>query len=230
MAEGAGGDGRRQRWQAHREARRAEMVQAAIRAIRRCGAGVGMEDIAAEAGVTKPVLYRYFADRTDLYVAVGGWAAQDLLAKLAPRLEGVHELRHDVAAMINEYLLAIETEPELYRFVTSSALADRRVENDLVNDYRKLIAAGITRVIGERMRAFGIDSGAAEPWGHGLVGMVQAAGDWWLDRRTMSRESLTEYLTDLIWAGFLGKIKASSAQPGGAVLRLARNEEKAGDG
>src|SRR5437763_7604163 len=70
-AAAARGDARRERWRAHREARREEFVEATIRAVARHGPEVGMDEIAAEAGVTKPVLYRHFTDKADLYLAVG---------------------------------------------------------------------------------------------------------------------------------------------------------------
>ena len=65
-----GRDGRDARWEGHREARRSELVDATIRAIRRHGPGVGMDDIAAEAGTSKTVVYRHFDDRAGLYRAV----------------------------------------------------------------------------------------------------------------------------------------------------------------
>jgi hypothetical protein len=42
--------------------------------------------------------------------------------------------------------------------------------------------------------------------------MVQSAGDWWLERRTMSRTALTDYLTTIIWGGISGVI-AMADQP-----------------
>ena len=58
-------DGRTTRWDAHRDQRRAELVLAAVRAIDQHGPDAGIADIAAEAGVSRPVLYRYFADKDD---------------------------------------------------------------------------------------------------------------------------------------------------------------------
>ena len=63
-------DGRSVRWIRHREERRGSLVDSTIRAIRRHGAGVGMDDIAAEAGTSKTVIYRHFEDRAGLYRAV----------------------------------------------------------------------------------------------------------------------------------------------------------------
>src|SRR5262245_32752527 len=53
-------DGRDSRWEQHREERREALVDATIRAIRKHGATVGMDDIALEAGTSKTVVYRHF--------------------------------------------------------------------------------------------------------------------------------------------------------------------------
>jgi hypothetical protein len=53
-----------------------------------------------------------------------------------------------------------------------------------------------------------LDSGAAEPWAHGIVGMVQNVSEWWLERRTMSRDAVVEYLTQIIWAAIDGFTRA----------------------
>ena len=67
-------DRRDSRWDEHRRTRREQLVQATLAAVGKHGAGVGMEEIAAEAGTSKTVVYRHFADRTELHAAVcAGW-------------------------------------------------------------------------------------------------------------------------------------------------------------
>ncbi len=207
-----GTDARRERWRGHREARRAELVDAAVRAIRAHGPGVGMGDIAAEAGVTKPVLYRMFTNKADLYVAVGQRMAADFLARLAPALADLEqtESRQRVAAVVDVYLAAVEDDPQLYRFVVQQQGLDRRPDRDLVSDYVALVGNTLARIIGDRARAHGLDAGPAEPWGHGLVGMVQATADWWMTHgQPISRSALTDYLTQLIWLGLAGTLSAA---------------------
>src|SRR6478609_6793984 len=75
-------DGRRSRWTAHRAARREELIDAAIRSIRAHGAEVGMDRIAADAHTSKPVVYRYFADKTDLHRAVTQRVVGTIIAAL----------------------------------------------------------------------------------------------------------------------------------------------------
>ncbi len=197
-------DGRRVRWQAHREARRKALIDAAIRAVRRHGAGAGMDQIAAEANTSKPVVYRYFTDKADLYLAVGQRVAQGLVDRITAAVDGQPDGRAMVAAGVDAYLRVIEEEPELYRFVVQHTLLDRPVENDPVADYSSMLGTYISRRLGDLMRQVGYDSGAAEPWGFGVVGLVRAAGEWWMDRQSMSRQALGDYLTSLIWTGLAG--------------------------
>ena len=67
------------------------------------------------------------------------------------------------------------------------------------------ISGRVALVIGEQLRAAGRDSGGAEPIAHGVVAFVYAAGDWWIDRRTMPRPQLVTYLTEFLWDGFNGQ-------------------------
>ena len=197
-------DGRTRRWEGYRDARRAELVDAAIRAIRRHGAAVGMEDIAAEAGTSKAGIYRHFADKEDLSVAVGTRIAADLVADIAAALASEDHPRRILAAAIDAYLLVIESDPEPYRFIVYRPLLDRRDSPDPMADYTALVADHAGRLIGDALQHAGLDEAPAELWGHALVGYVRAAGEWWLDHPKVSRPVLTEYLTTLLWNGFRG--------------------------
>lgn len=202
------GDARRDRWQGHRAARRAEFVEATVRAVGKHGADVGMDDIAAEAGVSKPVLYRHFADKSDLYLAVGEWGTNLLMERMGPALDQGGSPNERIRRIIDTYLRVIEEYPNLYRFVVRGAFADRAVPSDPVAAEKTQIANTLSRLLGEYTRSLGLDSGGVEPWSHGLVGMVQASGDWWLERQSMSREDLTEYLSRIVWYAIDGVLRS----------------------
>ena len=85
---GADVDGRSARWEGHRQARRAELVTAAITAIEERGAGAGMDEIASVAGTSKTVFYRHFHDRAGLYRAVAERVDRIVLGKLRRTLSG----------------------------------------------------------------------------------------------------------------------------------------------
>ena len=191
-----GTDGRRQRWAAHRAARRAELLGAVVAAVRERGPGVDMDDVTAVSGVAKPVFYRYFADKADLYAAVGREVAEWIVAEVVQAVDGQTHPRDIVAAGIDAFLRGVERDPHLYRFVLQ-----RPANAAAVSDYSSVIGKHVARVTGDLLRAAGRDSGVAEPWGFAMVGAVRTAAERWLDEPTMSREALTSSLTDLLWAG-----------------------------
>ncbi|SEQ02353.1 MULTISPECIES: TetR/AcrR family transcriptional regulator [Lentzea] len=207
-----GPDARRERWKGHREQRRAEFVEATIAAVARKGPDVGMDDVAAEAGVSKPVLYRHFTDKSDLYLAVGQKATELLMDRMGPALVADGPIRGRIAGIVDAYLSVIEENPNLYKFVVKGSFVDRPVEKDLVAEDKNLIATTLARILGDYLRSFDMDSGGAEPWAHALVGMVQNAGDWWLDRQTMSRANLSDYLATLIWHAIDGLLRSAGIQ------------------
>jgi AcrR family transcriptional regulator len=206
-------DGRKGRWAGHREQRRAELTTAAIAAIRQFGPEVGMDRIAAHAGVSKPVLYRYFADKSELWLAVGQEAAAMVLDAIVPAVAEVREERDAVAAAVDAYLAHIEADTNLYQFVVHQPEVSRH--RDVVADVVDTVASGLARILGDRLRARGLDSGAALPWAYGVVGYVQSVGDWWLRRQQpISREALGDYLTTFLWGGIAG-IRHAADIPGG---------------
>lgn len=196
-------DGRSRRWAGHREQRREELVEAVIEAIRALGPEAGLTALAAHAGVSKPVLYRYFTDKSGLWHEVGRHAAAGVVEAVAPAVAAVREERAVVAAAVDAYLAFIEADPHVYRFVAQWRGLPRGA--DVVGDAMDTVASNLARVIGDRLRALGLDAGPAVPWAYGVVGYVQTAGDWWLrQRQPISRAALADYLTTFLWDGISG--------------------------
>jgi len=210
---GEPGDRRRTRWQDHRAQRRNDLIAAAVEAVVRFGPEVDMEQVAAVAGVSKPVLYRYFADKAQLWTAVGEHVGRIVVDAVAPAVAKVDAEYELVAATIDAYLGAIESQPDLYQFVVHQSGAPAMPH--VIASSARAIATELARVIGDRMRALGLDSGGAEAWAYGIVGLVQSVGDWWiLHSRPMSRAALTDYTAALLWHGLSG-IRAAADLPGG---------------
>ena len=192
------GDGRTTRWDAHRDERRAELVQAAVRAIDQHGPDVTIADIAAEAGVSKPVLYRYFTDKDQLHAAVGRWGADEVLAGMLPPLRSDAPVQQRVALAVDAYLTALEEHPQVFLLLV------RHRGSDPLADGKAAISAAFTRFLGDTLRALNVDAAGAEPWAEGLLGLGLATGEWWLERRTMSKEAVGGYLTAFVWHALEG--------------------------
>lgn len=193
-------DGRRTRWEKHRAERRAEFVEAALRVLSDVGPEFGIEQVAIGAGVTKPVLYRHFSDKADLIAAMGERATETLLDRLIPALNSEEAPLPRIRKSVDAFFGLLEEFPNLYWVLARHSPPG----NDVVTEDKEIIATGISALLGDYLRAFDIDSGAAEPWAFGVVGFVQSTAEWWLERRSMSRESVVEYLAIAIWAAIDG--------------------------
>src|ERR687886_1161972 len=100
-----------------REARRLEFLDAAIEVIRAEGPAASMDQVAARIGVTKPVVYRYFGDRTGLYRAVAERYCGELRNKFRGAMSTTSDLRSVVVVAVDAYLELVERDPQVHRFL-----------------------------------------------------------------------------------------------------------------
>lgn len=160
-----------------------------------------MEEIAAEAGVTKPILYRHFGDKGGLYQALAERYLEVILTELRTGLADSSDPRRRIAATIDSFLSLVEREPQAYRFLMQRALADEGTSTTVLTFTRRL-AGEIGGILRTEFARAGLDTRGAEALAHGIVGMVALAGDWWLEERALSRGELVERLAALLWGGF----------------------------
>ncbi|MFT4042135.1 MAG: TetR/AcrR family transcriptional regulator [Gordonia sp. (in: high G+C Gram-positive bacteria)] len=194
-------DGRRQRWEKHKQDRRTELTDKAIAAIRENGAMTGMDDIAAHVGVSKTVLYRYFVDKSDLGNAVTGrFFDTTLLPRLAEAITDDTDEYTLTRTVISVYVRAIDAEPALYRFAQASSPTSSVGSVE----FEQLVAQLLTAVISMRMVERDGDISGAAVWSHTLVGGVQRAVDWWMNDDNIPVDDLIDYLTMMVWSAVVG--------------------------
>jgi len=200
--------------------RRNQLLDAAIDAIRALGPAATMEQLAAQGGVTKPILYRHFVDRDGLIAAIAERFADGLLMSVSGPLVAVSDPRELLDTTIDAYVAFLERDPNLYGFLVqqSSPRTDHRSSLGSLVD---VVAKQIAQVTGERLQAAGRDSGAAVPWAYGIVGLVHQSTHWWLRDQSMSRERFVRYLTDLLWHGLSGGPAGSQPAAGARTARSA---------
>ncbi|MDX1871683.1 TetR/AcrR family transcriptional regulator [Mycolicibacterium sp. 120266] len=202
-------DGRKRRWHQHKVDRRNELVDGTLEAIRQRGSSVSMDEIAAEIGVSKTVLYRYFVDKNDLTTAVMMRFAQTTLipnmaAALSSNLDGYALVRE----IIRVYVDTVAAEPEPYRFVMSNSSASR---TKAINDSEQIIARMLAVMLRRRMASVGMDTKGVEPWAFHIVGGVQLATHSWMSNPRMSTDELIDYLTMLSWSALCGIVEVGGS-------------------
>jgi AcrR family transcriptional regulator len=91
-----------------------------------------------------------------------------------------------------------------------------------VADGKQAMAAVFARTLGDALRRAGFDAGGAEPWAHALVGLGVSTAEWWLERQTMSKDAVADYLTAFIWHALDGIGQQYFAANPTAPLRVDR--------
>jgi AcrR family transcriptional regulator len=184
------------------EDRRTSLLEAADRVVQRDGPDASMNVIAAEAGITKPILYRHFGDKGGLFRALAARHIDELFSRLRAALVTRGGLETRTRATIDAYLTSIEERPQVYRFLVRRAAVDepgvRGEVEGFVRRFGDELATGIRRepALGK------VEPLRALVWAHGIAGMVQGAGDWWLDHPDVPRAVVVDELTELLVAGF----------------------------
>ena len=168
-----------------------------------------MDEIAAEIGVSKTVLYRYFVDKNDLTTAVMMRFAQTTLipnmaSALSSNLDG-YELTREI---IRVYVATVAAEPEPYQFVMANNSASK---SKAVAESERIIARMLAVMLRRRMVAVGMDTGGVEPWAFHIVGGVQLATHSWMSHPRMTADELIDYLTMLSWSALCGIVEVNGS-------------------
>ncbi|MBF6150145.1 MULTISPECIES: TetR/AcrR family transcriptional regulator [Nocardia] len=108
-----------------RQRRRRVILAAAAGLFAACGyRAAGMEEIACRAGISKPVLYKSFSSKLELYLAVLHEAMQELEETLTAALEPAEGMRSIVEASVAAVFDFADTRPRSAALLAGAAVAD----------------------------------------------------------------------------------------------------------
>ncbi|MEU2256963.1 TetR/AcrR family transcriptional regulator [Nocardia xishanensis] len=204
---------------------REEIVDAAVRVIDRDGPRPSMDDIAREAGITKPRLYRRFADKADLYTAIGDRMARSAAAAAGGDLTLVLQPpRVALRRLLAGYADSIRQHPNVFRFLGQVQVSQRADGSVLQFDLGRAAADRFTRQAREIAESVSIDPAGVDYLARAVVGSVVAVTDLWLGESGRPDPAGTAEFVDrtaeFVWGLIDGFLRAQgiSADPDSPIF------------
>ncbi|WP_406420273.1 TetR/AcrR family transcriptional regulator [Streptomyces sp. NBC_00873] len=160
--------------------------------------GTSVEEIAARAGVSKPVVYEHFGGKEGLYAVVVDREMRQLLDMVTSALTAGHprELLEQAAFALLDY---IERYTDGFRILVRDSPVAQSTGTfaSLISD----IATQVEDILGLEFKARGFDPKLAPLYAQALVGMVALTGQWWLNVRKPKKAEVAAHLVNLAWHG-----------------------------
>ena len=164
-------------------------------------ADASMSDIAAAAGVTKPVVYQHFASKRELYLEVLRECGRQIAERIIASTADAHGPQQLVERGFQGFISFFEDNPGTFRILFNDA---NRADVEFAKE-----VYGVELVVAERIAALIDIDDLTDADRHllavGIVGLGESAVRHWLaSGAEMSADRVTELLTELTWAGLRG--------------------------
>jgi AcrR family transcriptional regulator len=164
--------------------------------------GTSVEEIAATAQVSKPVVYEHFGGKEGLYAVVVDREIRTLLDSITASLSTTQHprvlLEHAALALLGY----IETSTDGFRILVRDSPVAQSTGTfaSLISD----VASQVEYLLADEFRRRDLDPKTAPLYAQMLVGMVALTGQFWLDHRRQKRAEVAAHLVNLAWNGLSG--------------------------
>lgn len=186
-----------------RSARRSQLLASAQEVfVARGYHATAMDDIAERAGVSKPVLYRHFPSKLDLYLALLDSHVDSLQTQVRAALQSTEDNHERVDRCIAAYFDFVNDPGGAFRLVFESDLRAEPAVRDRVERSLRLSVQALTETIAADT---GLAKAEAELLSCGLAGMAEVSARYWLaSGEHIPQERAVRLITELAWRGISG--------------------------
>lgn len=159
---------------------------------------VSVEEIAAHAKVSKPVVYEHFGGKEGIYAVIVDREMQELLNRVTTSLTGDHprQLLEQAGMALFSY---IDDETDGFRILVRDSPVSVSTGNfaSVILD----VAAQVDHILDREFKKRDYNTKNSEMYAQMLVGMVALTGQWWLDARKPKKEQVVAHVVNLAWNG-----------------------------
>lgn len=173
-----------------------------------------MDEIAAGAGISKPMIYSYFGSKEGLYFAYIELAGQRLVARMDEAASAAGQTPEDrLWAAALAFFSHVDENREEWSVLWSELAARGAPFSREVDDARRRItrqaAAGLKRVLAQA-NVPDAQVGGIDPLAHAYVGAGESLANWWLDHPEEPARAMAGRLLDVGWVGLRGLLEGEA--------------------
>jgi AcrR family transcriptional regulator len=161
-----------------------------------------MDAVAAEAGVTKPVLYQHFSSKRELFLEL----LRDVGARLADAVGEAATAAISAEAQVVDgfaaYFRFVATHPDQFLLLFGEGV---RVDAEFAEAVA-VVEAELARFIAALIEIEGLDDDDRLVLAHGILGLAEGTGRHWIAAgATGDVDALASRVADLAWLGLRGR-------------------------
>jgi AcrR family transcriptional regulator len=181
-------------------ARRAQLIEVARAVFAKHGyEATAVEEIAARAKVSKPIVYEHFGGKQGLYAVIVDREVEFIVNAIVEAVSsGTPRQRFEQATLA--FLSYVEERPDGFAVLLRDAPRSKPGSEMPALMYD--LADRVGDVFTEQFRRAGYDAKTAPIYAHALVGMVAFVGQWWTEsRKPPPAERVASHIAALAWMG-----------------------------
>lgn len=181
-------------------ARRAQLIEVGRSIFAKRGfEAASVEEIAAAAKVSKPIVYEHFGGKEGLYAVIVDREVEHIVGRIVEAMStGSPRERLEKAALA--FLTYVEERPDGFAMLLRDVPESKRSGEMPALMYD--LAGRVGEIFTQQFRKAGYDAKSAPIYGHALVGMVAFVGQWWTESgKRPSAETVASHLAALAWMG-----------------------------
>jgi AcrR family transcriptional regulator len=189
-------------------------------------AAVTMDDVAADAGVTKPLLYNYFGNKERLYLACMERAGEAMFATVGAAVSRAGSPADALRRGLHAFFAFVDEDRDAWRVLFDETLPAGGEIAERVAEYRERLLGVVAQTnlarLPEQRRAAAKTE--VEATSVALLGAAEALARWWLSTGAMPAADAADLLIATAEPGL--RARAAGTRTGDAPAREAASESE----
>ena len=177
-------------------------------------ADVTMEEIAAEVGVTKPLLYNYFGNKERLYIACMEQAGDSLIKTVGAAIAETGSPGDALGAGVRAFFGFLDSDRAAWAVLFDETLPVSGEVADRVASYRGQIVELVSQSLLAQVPAGRRDAARVEieALSAALLGAAEELARWWLRTEAISAGEAAELLISTVEPGIRARSQAAGSK------------------